>query len=129
MIVVMKAGATEDKLSSVLNKIEELGYRPHIMRGVERNVVGCLGDERGKENLQCIETFPGVEKVVPILSSYKLAGKQLNPEPISVKVNDLCTFGPKSFCVIAGPCSVESKEQLLRIANEVKNAGAHALIG
>jgi 3-deoxy-7-phosphoheptulonate synthase len=129
MIVVMKIGALEEKLEAVLNKIEELGYKAHIMRGVERTVVGCLGDERGKKNLQCLETFPGVEKVVPILSGYKLAGKQLNPEPITVEVNDLCNFGPNGFCVIAGPCSVESEEQLLRIAHHVKDAGAHALRG
>ena len=129
MIVVMKAGATEEKLSAVLEKIEELGYRPHLMRGVERNVVGCLGDERGKKNLQCIETFPGVEKVMPILSGYKLAGKQLSPSPITVKVSDICSFGPKGFCIIAGPCSVESEEQILRVAHSVKAAGAHALRG
>ena len=129
MIVVMKAGATEEKLQVVISKIEELGYRTHLMRGVERNVIGCLGDERGKDNLHSLETFPGVEKVVPILSSYKLAAKQLNPNPTTVKVNDLCSFGPNGFCVIAGPCSVESEEQLLRIAHEVKAAGAHALRG
>lgn len=129
MIVVMKANADEEKLNKILEKIEGLGYRPHLMRGVERNVIGCLGDERGKQGLMKLSILPGVEKVVPILSPYKLAGKDLNPEPITVKVNELCSFGPTNFCIIAGPCSVESEDQLMEIAKSVKKSGAHALRG
>ena len=129
MIVVMKAGASGEKLTKILEEIEGIGYRPHLMRGVERNVVGCLGDERGKKDLEKLAVLPGVEKIVPILSSYKLAGKDLNPKPITVKINDLCSFGPNSFCVIAGPCSVESEEQLIEIAKSIKASGAHALRG
>lgn len=125
----MKPMASEEKLQTVISKIEELGYRAHLMRGVERNVIGCLGDERGKSTLQSLETLPGVEKVMPILSPYKLAAKQLNPDPVTIQINDLCAFGPGRFSVIAGPCSVESEEQLLRIAHVVKNSGAHALRG
>ncbi len=129
MIVVMKQGATEDKLKLVLAKIEELGYRSHLMTGVERNVIGCLGDERGKAVLQKLEVLPGVEKVMPILSQYKLAAKQLQPNYSSVKVSDKCIFGPSSFAVIAGPCSVEDEDQIVRIAKAVKKCGATALRG
>lgn len=129
MIVVMKQGASEDKLKSVLARIEEMGYRPHLMTGVERNVIGCLGDERGKADLQKLEVLPGVEKVMPILSQYKLAGKQLHPEPSTVKINDNCIFGPRQFSVIAGPCSVEDEDQIVRIAIAVKKSGATALRG
>ncbi len=129
MIVVMKAGAEEEKLQAVLNRIEELGYRAHLMRGVERNVVGCLGDERGKAQLQTLELMAGVEKVVPILSQYKLAGKQLKQEPTIVRVTPTFEVGGNSFPVIAGPCSVESEEQIVASAKAVAALGANALRG
>lgn len=134
MIVVMKAGSTENELQEVIKGIEGLGYRPHLMRGVERNVIGCLGDERGKAQLQSLELLSGVEKCVPILSSYKLAGKQLNPEPSKVKLGENCIIGGRlkeggQFAVIAGPCSVESEEQIIKTAKAVKEAGANALRG
>lgn len=129
MIVVMKAEAEEEKLQEVIKRIESLGYRPHLMRGVERNVIGCLGDERGKSQLQVLDTLPGVEKVMPILSPYKLAAKQLQPEASTINVNSLCSFGPGIFCVIAGPCSVEGESEIIEIAHAVKAAGAHALRG
>lgn len=129
MIVVMKAGAEEEKLQAVLSRIEELGYRAHLMRGVERNVVGCLGDERGKAQLQTLELLPGVEKVVPILSQYKLAGKQLQKEPTIVRISPKFEIGGNNFPVIAGPCSVESEEQIVESAKAVAALGANALRG
>ena len=129
MIVVMKAGADEEKLQAVLKRIEELGYRAHLMRGVERNVVGCLGDERGKAQLQSLDLMAGVEKVVPILSQYKLAGKQLQQEPTIVRVSAKFEVGGNNFPVIAGPCSVESEEQIVASAKAVAALGANALRG
>lgn len=129
MIVVMKAGSGEEQLQSVIKNIESLGYRAHLMRGVERNVIGCLGDERGKAQLQSLELLSGVEKVVPILSTYKLAGKQLKHDPSVVTIAPGVTVGGDQFIVIAGPCSVESEEQILASARAVKKAGANALRG
>ncbi len=129
MIVVMRAGASDQDLAHVIEKIEALGYRAHVMYGVERKVIGCLGDERGKAQLQSLELLRGVENVVPILSPYKLAGCQLKPEPSIVTVSSECAIGGRSFAVIAGPCAVESEEQILQTARAVAAAGANALRG
>ena len=129
MIVVMKAGAGDEQLQEVIARIEELGYRAHVMYGVERRVIGCLGDERGKAQLQTLQLLRGVERVVPILSPYKLAGKQLQHEPTTVAVTDSLVFGGNSFGVIAGPCSVESEEQIVAVARAVASAGANGLRG
>lgn len=129
MIVVMKAGASKAELEAVLSEIKARGYRSHLMEGVERNVIGCLGDERGKAVLQTIETLDGVEKVVPILSPYKLAAIQLQKEPSQIKVGENCVFGGSNIPVIAGPCSVESEKQIIETAIAVKKAGANGLRG
>ena len=86
MIVVMQAGASAEALAKVIAKIEECGYRAHVMYGVERQVIGCLGDDRGKAQLQVLETLEGVENVMPILSPYKLAAKQLRKEPSVIEI-------------------------------------------
>jgi 3-deoxy-7-phosphoheptulonate synthase len=125
----MKAGASPEQLEEVVNRIEQLGYKAHVMHGVERNVIGCLGDERGKAQLKTLDLLSGVEKVMPILSQYKLAGSELKPEPSIITINEDCVFGGDSFPVIAGPCSVESEEQIVEIAKLVKLAGANALRG
>ncbi len=129
MIVVMKAGAGAEQISAVTKRIEELGYKPHPMIGVERTVIGCLGDERGKAQLQTLELMSGVERVMPILSQYKLAGKELQQEPTVIKVSDRFTIGGNNIPVIAGPCSVESEEQIVTTAKLVAAAGASALRG
>jgi 3-deoxy-7-phosphoheptulonate synthase len=125
----MQAGAPEEQLQKVISEIESLGYTAHLMRGVERNVIGCLGDERGKQQLKSLEAIAGVEKVVPILSPYKLAAKQLRQEPSVIKIADGVTVGGKDLLIIAGPCSVESEEQIVGAAKAVKASGANALRG
>lgn len=129
MIIVMKASSTEEQLNNVCSKVEELGFKTHVMRGVERNVIGCMGDERGEESLINLKTFKGVERVVPILSPYKLASRQVSPKPSVIKVCDGLEFGGSLIPVIAGPCSVEGEEQIIQAAQAVKNAGATALRG
>ncbi|MBI3326837.1 MAG: 3-deoxy-7-phosphoheptulonate synthase [Nitrospinae bacterium] len=128
MIIVMKAGATEEEISSVIDRIEGLGFKPHISQGVERCVVGCIGDERGKPRLQSLEAMAGVENVVPILKPYKLASRQVRETPTVVNVDGV-QIGGKRVVVVAGPCSVESREQLLRTARAVKASGASLLRG
>ncbi len=128
MIIVMKGTATEEDLQRVIGTIEELGYQSHIIRGTQRNVIGAVGDERGKARLQSLESLPGVENVVPILQPFKLASREFKPTRTVVKVRDVEIGGDRAV-VMAGPCSVESEDQILETAKAVKEAGATILRG
>jgi len=128
MIIVMRADATEEQLQHVLNQIEQRGYTPHLMRGVERNVIGAIGDQRHKMLLQDLEVLPGVDQVMPILQPYKLASKEVKPDPTVVKIHDVAVGG-EEIVVFAGPCSVESRPQMTEVAHAVKSAGAQVLRG
>lgn len=129
MIIVMKKGASKNELAEVKQRIKDLGYKPHVIHGETRNVVGAVGDERGKAVLQSIESMPGVENVVPILKPYKLASKEVKPEPTAVEIAPGLSIGSDKLVVMAGPCSVESEEQILETAHAVKAAGATILRG
>jgi len=134
MIIVMKKGASKQELERVVKRVKELGYKPHILYGVERKVIACIGDERGKFRLQSLETMAGVESVMPILKPYKLASRQVIDGKTKIKLRAMeggntVTIGGKRFIVIAGPCSVESREQIFATARVVKKAGAHILRG
>jgi 3-deoxy-7-phosphoheptulonate synthase len=128
MIIVMKAGAPNEELQSVLRTIEELGYTPHVIHGTQRNVIGAVGDERGKARLRSLEALPGVESVVPILQPFKLASREFKPTKTVVRFRDV-EIGGDRLPVIAGPCSVESEDQILETAKVVKEAGASILRG
>lgn len=127
MIIVMGSRSRED-IDRVVAKVIELGYKPHLIEGVERTVIGAVGDERGKMRLQSLESLPGVEQVVPILKPFKLAGRELIHEDTIIDISGV-KLGGGHFCVIAGPCSVESREQIFESAQIVKNAGAAILRG
>ncbi|MCG2721163.1 MAG: 3-deoxy-7-phosphoheptulonate synthase [Thermodesulfovibrionales bacterium] len=129
MIIVMKAGATKRERDEVIKKIKEYGYTPHIIHGTTRDVIGAVGDERGKVILQSIEFMNGVESVVPILKPYKLASREVKKETSVIKINDTVAIGGKDIIVMAGPCAVESEEQIIEVARVVKNAGAKVLRG
>ena len=129
MIIVMQKGASQEELAEIKKQIVALGYQPHVIRGEIRNVVGAVGDERGKQKLQIIESMPGVENVVPILKPYKLASREVQPEPSQVEIVPGLAIGGKAFVVVAGPCSVESEQQICDTAAEVKKAGARLLRG
>src|SRR5574341_2282755 len=128
MIIVMKTGAREEQIREVIQRIEELGYKSHVIRGTQRTVIGAVGDERGKARLQSLESLAGVESVVPILQPFKLASREFKPTRTVVKVRDVEIGGDRSV-VMAGPCSVESEDQILEIAKVVKDAGATILRG
>jgi 3-deoxy-7-phosphoheptulonate synthase len=128
MIIVMKGTATEEDLERVIHTIEELGYQSHVIRGTQRSVVGAVGDERGKTRLQSLEALPGVESVVPILQPFKLASREFKPSRTVVRVRDV-EIGGDRLPVVAGPCSVESEDQILETAKAVKEAGASILRG
>jgi 3-deoxy-7-phosphoheptulonate synthase len=129
MIVVMKPGTPRKETRTVIEKIRELGYTPHTIYGKTRNVIGAIGDERGKFVLQALESLPGVEAVVPILKPYKLASREVQPEPTEIRLAPGVSVGGKRLLVIAGPCSVESEPQMVETAKAVKAAGAQVLRG
>ncbi len=128
MIIVMKSHAAEEEIRKVTEWLESIGYRPHLSRGVERTLIGAIGNERGKEHLKSAVCLPGVEKVVPILKPYKLASREFQSSDTVVHVGDL-EVGGSRFIVMAGPCTVESEEQLLESAYVVKKGGGHILRG
>lgn len=128
MIIVMSSDATPEEIEKVENTIRELGYTPHAISGVERKVIGAVGDERGKDRLQSIETMGGVESVFPILKPYKLASREVKADNSVIEADGVAIGGP-AIAIIAGPCSVESKEQICTTASLVKDSGANFLRG
>ena len=129
MIIVMEAKADQKRIDDVIKKIEDLGYSPHIIKGVERVIIGAVGDEREKARLQSLESMKGVESVVPILKSYKLASRQVRTEGSIISINKNVKVGSKEFIVMAGPCSVENEKQIVETAKAVKKSGAQVLRG
>jgi 3-deoxy-7-phosphoheptulonate synthase len=127
MIVVMKPGATQKHIDHIIERIEELGLRSHVIVGTDRTVVAALGEKRDGAK-QALETGEGVEKVVPILAPYKMASTEVKQERTVVQALGL-KVGNRHVGVIAGPCSVESREQILKIAHIVREAGATGLRG
>lgn len=129
MIIVMKKGADAKSLADVEKRIIELGYQPHVIHGETRNVVGAVGDEGGKDKLQSLELLPGVERVVPIMKPYKLASREVQTQSSEIEIAPGIVIGGNEFMVIAGPCSVEGKEQICSTAELVKASGARLLRG
>jgi 3-deoxy-7-phosphoheptulonate synthase len=117
MIVVMQQGASDKQIEHVIKLIRELGLTEHVIKGTERTVVAAVGDDRAK-NKENLENVPGVEKVMPVLAPYKMASKEVKKERTVVSLGGTlgAAIGGKKVCVIAGPCSVESREQLLQCA-------------
>ncbi|MFO0863237.1 MAG: 3-deoxy-7-phosphoheptulonate synthase [Gemmataceae bacterium] len=127
MIVVMKPGAKPQDIDHVAKEVERLGLTSHVIVGSERTVIAALGEKRDGAK-QALETAVGVEKVMPILAPYKMASTEVKKEPTVVQSLGL-TVGGGRIGVIAGPCSVESKEQILQVARIVREAGAGGLRG
>lgn len=128
MIIVMKKKAGREQIDDVIQWIESVGYKAHVSEGVERTIIGAVGDERDKVRLKAAEDMPGVDKVMPILQPYKLASRETKDGDTVIKVGDVEIGGSKCI-VIAGPCAVESEEQLMATATAVKEAGASMLRG
>src|SRR5688572_23799864 len=110
MIVVMEKNATADQVAHMVERVAGLGLKPHVIHGTERTVIAAVGEKRehAKESL---ESGPGVAEVVPILAPYKIASREVKPEPSMITVRDL-KVGAGRVGVIAGPCSVENEEQI-----------------
>ncbi|MBI3942163.1 MAG: 3-deoxy-7-phosphoheptulonate synthase [Chloroflexi bacterium] len=127
MIIIMKMGATKQEIGNIISRVEDQGFTAHISQGVERTIIGVIGDER-PINAPEFEMLDGVDRVVPILQPFKLASRDFHPGNTVIKVKDIDIGGPE-IVVIAGPCSVESREQILESAQAVKEAGAKLLRG
>jgi len=127
MVVVMNLAAGPEQIQAVQQRLEQFGFEIHIIRGVNRLVIGAVGDRRMISSLG-LEVMPGVEKIVPIMKPYKLVSRESKEQNSLVKVKDV-VIGGDDIVVIAGPCAVESREQLLTAARMVRRAGAVILRG
>ena len=128
MIVVLKNSVSPEDEQAVVEEIKKLGYKPHIMHGVARTVIGAIGDELSHGDLDVLNAWPQVESVTPIQKRHKLVSREAHPEDSTVNAGG-AIIGGKKIQVMAGPCSVESEEQLLKTAHAVKAAGATMLRG
>ena len=127
MIIVMKRGASDEALAAVVNRVEGLGYRAHLSEGEERTIVGVIGNGRPL-NREQIERMNGVERTLPILQPFKLASRDFHPQDTVVTINGVA-IGGRQLVVMAGPCAVEGRDQLLETARAAKKAGARVLRG
>ncbi|MGE5551106.1 MAG: 3-deoxy-7-phosphoheptulonate synthase [Bacteroidota bacterium] len=128
MIVVMGTEATEAQVQHVQDRLRAWGFDIHLSRGVERTIIGAVGAQKHASMAPSLEAMGGVERVVPILAPYKLAGKEFSPAPSEIRVGPL-SIGGKRAVVIAGPCAVENAEQIVNTAKAVKASGADMLRG
>jgi len=127
MIIVMKMGATDKEISDIVERVEDLGFRAHLSKGVERTIIGLIGDERPLSP-ETLELLPGVEKVMRVLHPFRLASRDFKPEDTVISLNGE-EIGGRKVVVMAGPCAVESREQMREVAWAVKEAGVRILRG
>jgi len=128
VIINMLPGASEEQIQHVMERIKECGFTPHIIRGAERTVIGAVGNSDRRSEVEALQAAPGVEAVVAIAHPFKLVSRQLRPGGTVVEVRGV-RIGGGEPAVMAGPCSVESREQILETARAVRAAGAHILRG
>ncbi len=127
MIIIMKSNCSEEDIIKVENKLTELGFGSHVIHGVQKRVIGAIGDKRDVD-VGRLQIMPGVEEVIRIMHPFKLVSNQGKDEKTIIRVRGV-EIGGISPVVIAGPCAVESREQLLEVAEKVKSAGADLLRG
>ena len=127
MIIVTQRGATQPQVDHIVQRIEALGFKAHLSRGEDHTIVGVIGHNAIRIREQ-VEHLPGVGQVIQVTQPFKLAGRQWHPQDSIYHVNGVDIGGDKLF-VMAGPCAVESRDQLLSTAHAVKDAGAHFLRG
>jgi len=128
MIINMSEQATNEQIEHVIERVKEAGYQAHVTRGTERTIVAAVGSGGRRHELENLQAAPGVDNVVPIAQPFKLVSRQVKPERTVVQVGNVRIGGPEAV-MIAGPCSVESREQMFATAHAVKNSGASMLRG
>ncbi len=127
MIIVLRRDATKEQIEHIVQKMESLGLKTMVSKGVERTIIGVIGEE-DVLRVQPLEVYPGVEKVMPVLAPYKLVSREFKPQDTVINVKGL-EIGGNKLVVIAGPCSIEKYDLLLETARKVKAAGANVLRG
>ena len=127
MIIVMKHTATPDDIKSAVKQIEGAGLSAHVSQGSVVTIIGVVGDKTLLSS-DCLCSLNGVDKIVPVTETYKLANLKFHPEPTEVKLGN-CSVGGKQLIVMAGPCAIESRDQLLESADAVKQGGGTILRG
>ncbi len=127
MIIIFRKDAAEEQIQSAIHKIEAMGYTPHLSRGALKTICGVTGDDRAIAESE-FDQLPGVESVLRVLKPYKLASREFHPDPTTVEVGGV-TIGPGTFTVIAGPCSVETEEQVETSAALVARMGLKLIRG
>ena len=127
MIIVLKPGVSDEEVQHIVKKIESLGLKTHISKGVERTIIGAIGDEAILRE-KPLDAISGVEKVLPVVEPYKLASRSFHPDKTIIKVGDI-EIGGNTISVAAGPCTVETEKQTIETAIAVKKAGANLLRG
>ena len=128
MIIVMNPDATQQQIDDVIAEVRAMGMKEHPIVGTELTVIAVIGEDRHKDPDK-FETMPGVSKAMRVLAPYKMSSKEVSAERTQVKISDACVIGGKQIHVIAGPCSVESEEQIIKSAEFVKAAGGTGLRG
>jgi len=126
-LIIMSAEATQEEINKVIEKIKGMGFDVHISKGAEKTIIGIIGDTRGISD-EVFKIMPGVAEVISILRDYKLASREFHPEDTIIEVDGV-KIGEGTITIIAGPCSVESKQQLVKTAKFIKEKGAHILRG
>jgi 3-deoxy-7-phosphoheptulonate synthase len=128
VIIVLHQSAKNDDIENIILKIRDLGYSHHISKGKEKTIIGVIGDERRHEMQVVFENMEGVEKVLAIVKPFKLASREFKTQDTLIKIMDT-TVGAENVVIFAGPCAVEGREQIITIAEKVKQAGAKVLRG
>ncbi len=128
MIIAMQSGATDEQINHICDRIRGFGYMPHVIRGEERTVVAAVGHGDKKEHIESLKSAEGVEDAFPILQPFKLVSKEVRKQKSAIKIGKV-TIGDGGFVVMAGPCSVEGRDQLMTTAESVAKSGAHLLRG
>jgi 3-deoxy-7-phosphoheptulonate synthase len=123
----MRSSAGQKEIDGVVDRLKREGFKIHLSKGVETTIIGAVGEDSRLSSM-AIAVLPGVEKVVPILKPYKLASREFKNEDTIIDINGL-TIGGREFQIMAGPCAVESREQILEVAHRVKDGGAKILRG
>ena len=126
-LIIMSSEATQEEINKVIEKIKGMGFDVHISKGAEKTIIGIIGDTRGISD-EVFKIMPGVADVISILRDYKLASREFHPEDTIIEVGGV-KIGEGTITIIAGPCSIESKQQLLNTAKFIKEKGAHILRG
>ncbi len=129
MIIVMERNAKKEDVGRVKKRIEEMGYETHPIEGISKTIIGIIGNIDREEVINSLGAYPRIEKIVPIQEAYKLANRNMKKKDTVIKLGSDVSIGGKEITVMAGPCSVESEEQIMETARAVKKAGAKILRG